>query len=121
MNDTHRIVNDYIALWNETDPARRALLLVEGWSEDATHVDPLMSGEGHARIGALIGAIHERFPGFRFAPHGRVDGYGDKLRFSWALGPADQPGMIKGTDFAVVEAGRLKSVTGFLDQVPADA
>ena len=29
--------------------------------------------------------------------------------------------MIKGTDFAVVEDGRLRSVTGFLDKVPAGA
>jgi hypothetical protein len=27
--------------------------------------------------------------------------------------------MIKGTDFIVVEDGRLKSITGFLDKVPA--
>jgi hypothetical protein len=27
--------------------------------------------------------------------------------------------MIKGTDFALVERGRLKSVIGFLDKVPA--
>jgi hypothetical protein len=29
--------------------------------------------------------------------------------------------MIKGTDFAVIEDGRLRSVTGFLDKVPAGA
>jgi hypothetical protein len=26
---------------------------------------------------------------------------------------------IKGTDFAVLDAGRIRSITGFLDQVPA--
>lgn len=29
--------------------------------------------------------------------------------------------MIKGTDFVLVEDGRLASVTGFLDKVPATA
>jgi hypothetical protein len=29
--------------------------------------------------------------------------------------------MIKGTDFAEIEDGRLKSVIGFLDKVPANA
>jgi hypothetical protein len=29
--------------------------------------------------------------------------------------------MIKGTDFVVTEGDRLKSVTGFLDKVPAGA
>jgi hypothetical protein len=28
---------------------------------------------------------------------------------------------IKGTDFAVIEGGRIRSIAGFLDQVPAGA
>ena len=52
---------------------------------------------------------------------GPPTGYADRLRFSWALGPASEADMIKGTDFAVVEGGRLRSVTGFLDKVLAGA
>jgi hypothetical protein len=119
--NVNRIADRYIAVWNETDPARRGTLLAEDWSDDATYVDPLMSGEGHAQISALIGAVQDRFPGFRFTRDGGADGYGDKVRFSWALGPEAEPDMIKGTDFAVVKNGRLKSVTGFLDKVPETA
>jgi hypothetical protein len=121
MTDTVHIADRYIAVWNETDPERRRALLAEGWTETATYVDPLMQGKGHDQIGALITAVHERFPGFRFSLDGRVDGYGDKIRFSWALGPEGQADMIKGTDFVVTEGGRLKSVTAFLDKVPAGA
>jgi hypothetical protein len=42
-------------------------------------------------------------------------------RLSWALGPDAEADLIKGTDFIVTEDGRLKSVTGFLDKVPAGA
>ena len=119
MTDTTRIADRYIDTWNETDPDRRSALLAESWSNDATYVDPLMSGTGHDQISALVSGVHERFPGFRFQLNGRVDGYGDKVRFSWMLGPQSEPDMIKGTDFAVIEDGRLKSVTGFLDKVPA--
>jgi hypothetical protein len=69
----------------------------------------------------MIGAVQERFPGFLFALDGRVDGYGDHVRFSWKLGPPGESDMIKGTDFVLLEAGRLKAVTGFLDKVPAGA
>jgi SnoaL-like domain len=120
MTDVAHIADRYIAVWNETDPVRRSALLAEGWSEDATYVDPLVGGVGRDRIGALIGGVHQRFPGFRFTLDGRVDGYGDKIRFSWALGPEAEPDMIKGTDFAIIEDGRLKSVVGFLDKVPAN-
>ncbi|CAB3796977.1 nuclear transport factor 2 family protein [Pararobbsia alpina] len=121
MTDAVHIADRYIAVWNETDPIRRSALLAEGWSEDATYVDPLMRGDGRDGIGALIGGVHERFPGFRFTLDGRIDGYGNKIRFSWTLGPQAEPDMIKGTDFAEIEDGRLKSVIGFLDKVPANA
>ncbi|PTB19290.1 polyketide cyclase [Trinickia symbiotica] len=121
MTDAAYIAERYIAVWNEADPLRRNALLIEGWSEDAAYVDPLMRGDGRDQISALIGAVHQRFPGFRFTLDGRVDAYGDRIRFTWALGPQSEPDMIKGTDFAVIEQGRLKSVTGFLDKVPPNA
>lgn len=120
MDNANTIAERYIAVWNETDAARRRTLIRESWLEDATYVDPLMSGEGHAEIEGLISAVQARFPGFRFALIS-ADGYGDRLRFSWKLGPADNDDMIEGTDFAIVEDGRLKEVHGFLDKVPAAA
>jgi hypothetical protein len=113
-----QIANAYIAVWNETDPARRRALIGQGWTEDARYVDPLMSGAGQDEISGMIGAVHERFPGFRFNLIGQADGHGDHVRFSWGLGPDGADAPIKGTDFVVVAGGRLKTVTGFLDQVP---
>ena len=121
MSNIAQIAANYIAAWNETDAVRRNTLLTEGWSKNASYIDPMAQGRGHGEIGALIGAVQARFPGFRFALDGKPDGHGDYLRFSWTLGPAAQADMIKGTDFAVIENGRLKSVTGFLDKVPAGA
>ena len=94
MTDAAQIADRYIAVWNETDQARRLALLTEGWAENATYVDPLMSGEGREHIGALIAAVHERFPGFRFKIDGRADGHHDNVRFSWALGPKATPATI---------------------------
>ncbi|HEY4083713.1 MAG TPA: nuclear transport factor 2 family protein [Burkholderiaceae bacterium] len=119
MTRATQIADRYISVWNETDPARRQALLAQDWSETAAYVDPMMAGKGRVQISALIGAVHERFPGFRFTLDGRVDGYGDRVRFSWALGSTTEPDLIKGTDFVLVEDGRVSSVTGFLDKVPA--
>ncbi|GAA5235056.1 nuclear transport factor 2 family protein [Verticiella sediminum] len=119
MIDATRIAERYLAAWNETDAARRDALLAEGWLADATYADPMATVQGRAQIAAVIAAVQERFPGFRFALAGTPDGYADKVRFSWSLGPAQAPDTIQGTDFAVVDAeGRLCSVTGFLDKVP---
>jgi hypothetical protein len=121
MSDAAKIAARYIAVWNETEPHKRRALLVQGWTEDASYVDPLMQGRGHEQIEALIGAVHDRFPGFRFSLDGKADGHGDHVRFSWLLGPDGGEAPIKGTDFAQLEGERLKTVTGFLDRVPAAA
>ena len=71
--------------------------------------------------GCLVEGVQARFPGFRFTLLGPADGYDDNLRFSWGLGPEGGEALIKGTDFATLENGRLKTVYGFLDQVPAAA
>jgi len=119
MTDAAQIAQRYIDSWNETDATRRANLLTALWTEDARYVDPMMAGEGRGQIDALIAGIHQQFPGFRFALAGKPDGYGDKVRFSWTLGPDGGEGLVEGTDFGVVENGRLRAVTGFLDKVPA--
>jgi len=121
MIDAASIATRYIALWNEINPDRRKALMADLWSESGTYRDPLMQGDGHDQIDALIAGVHGQFPGFRFALVGQPDGYGDQVRFSWQLGPDGIDGPIKGTDFATLENGRLKSVVGFLDQVPAAA
>ncbi|CAO3440370.1 nuclear transport factor 2 family protein [Azospirillum endophyticum] len=118
------IADLYIAAWNETDPQRRRALIALGWSEDASYLDPLAGVSGHDGLDALIDAVQRQFPGLRFSLLGAVDGYGDRLRFSWALGPVDGDAVAgdpvaRGTDFALLAAdGRLRSVTGFLDQMP---
>ncbi len=121
MIDAASITTRYIALWNETDPDHRKALMADLWAEAGTYRDPLMQGDGHDQINALIAGAQGQFPGFRFSLVGQPDGYGDQVRFSWQLGPEGSDGPIKGTDFATLENGRLKSVVGFLDQVPAAA
>lgn len=113
----------YVEAWNEADPGRRRTLVAALWTEDATYSDPLMQGQGHDGIEALIGGVQAKFPHFRFALSDRpADGHGDHLRFSWDLGPEGGEAVVQGTDFAVLaEDGRIRSVTGFLDRLPSGA
>jgi hypothetical protein len=96
-------------------------MLSQHWAKDAKYVDPLTSGEGHDGVDALIAGVQQRFPDFRFHLIGEPNGFGDHVRFSWGLGPDGADSPIKGTDFAVVSDGRIRSITGFLDQVPQGA
>ena len=118
MTNAAEIADRYIALWNERDGGVRQSLLARHWAGDATYVDPMMSGRGTAEIDRLIGGVQTRFPHFAFRLTGKPDGYGDHVRFSWALGPEDDDAPIEGTDFLVIREGRIQSVSGFLDRVP---
>lgn len=119
MADVNTIARNYIDLWNERAPGRRREMLAASWTSDASYVDPLMSGDGHDGVDALISGVQQRFPDFRFRLIGEANGFGDHLRFSWGLGPDGTDSPIKGTDFAILRDGRIRSITGFLDQVPA--
>ncbi|BAR56438.1 hypothetical protein NK6_3260 [Bradyrhizobium diazoefficiens] len=121
MTDHVTIARRYIELWNERTTNRRRELLSQNWTADASYVDPLMKGDGQDGIDALISGVQQRFPDFKFKLLGEPNGYGDHLRFSWGLGPDGADSPIKGTDFAVLKDGRIRSITGFLDQVPAGA
>src|SRR6202051_2246746 len=118
MTDINLAATRYIDLWNERSADRRRAMLSQHWARDAKYVDPLMSGDGHDGVDALISGVQARFPDFRFQLIGQPNGFGEHLRFSWGLGPDGADSPIKGTDFAVVHDGKIKSITGFLDQVP---
>jgi hypothetical protein len=121
MTNVNAIARGYIDLWNERTPSRRREILAANWTTDAKYVDPLMSGDGLEGVDALIAGVQQRFPDFKFRLIGEPNGYGDHVRFSWGLGPDGVDSPIKGTDFAVLKEGRIRSITGFLDQVPPGA
>jgi hypothetical protein len=116
--EVEQVIDQYIAAWNETDPAARRELIARTWTEDGSYLDPLMSGEGHDGIDAMIGAVQTQFPGYRFRRMGELDAHHDRVRFSWELGSEAGPTLAGGVDFGVVSDGRLQSIIGFLDFAP---
>ena len=71
---------------------RRRELIAATWSADADYRDPLLAGAGHDGIDAMIRAVHERFPHHTFHRTTEVDGFANRLRFSWAAHHAGRRG-----------------------------
>jgi hypothetical protein len=117
MND---LLDHYLACWNETDPDARRSLIARHWSPQPSYTDPLAAVTGRDAIDATIGAVQQQFPGFVFSPGGPVDAHHQQARFTWGLGPAGAEPLIVGFDVVVLDdAGRIDTVLGFLDRVPA--
>lgn len=71
MADTDALVNDYIAMWNETDTDHRRDLVARTVTEDAEYVDPVMEGSGVDGIATMIGAAQTQFRGHLRQPRRR--------------------------------------------------
>jgi hypothetical protein len=118
MTEHQTIAQRYIDSWNETDPAKRRLLVEEVFAQDGSYTDPLGAVAGRAAIDHMLGAVQQQFAGLEFTL-GPVDGHHDIARFTWSLGqPAEEP-LVVGFDVIVVADGKIKHVHGFLDKVPA--
>ena len=116
MPHPNDIANTYLALWNDADEASRHARLCAGWSADARYADPMMSGDGHDGIAAMIAGARAQFPGHGFTLSGTPDGHGSFVRFSWTLAAADAAPVARGTDVVRLDdAGRIVEVIGFLD------
>jgi hypothetical protein len=124
LSDATVLAERYITAWNTTDPAARRQAVDELYTDDARYVDPLVDARGREAIDATIAAAQARFPGFVFRLAGPVDAHHDLVRFTWDLRPAGAPdddeAPVVDSDVAVSDAqGRLQTVLGFLDRVPA--
>jgi hypothetical protein len=116
MADTDTLVNNYIAMWNETDPQRRRELVADTVTEDAEYVDPVMEGGGIDGITEMIGAAQSQFPGHRFALVAGPEAHHDRLRFTWSLATDGGAPVAVGVDFVSLgDDGRMRSITGFLE------
>lgn len=113
----------YFEAWNAAEPEARAKAVAAAWTADGGYTDPLADVRGHERIAAVIAAARAQFPGFSFRLTGSVDGHHDTARFSWELvSDTDGSAPVAGSDVVTLDAeGRIRSVLGFLDRVPAGA
>lgn len=119
MTDASEIAQNYIDTWNETDVDARAALIARHWSEMPRYLDPLMSASDARELSEMIGAVHDRFPDFRFRLINKPDGHSDYVRFAWGLGPEGRETVVEGSDIVETRSGRIDRVVGFLDKLPA--
>jgi len=121
MKDAQNAAARYIAAWNARDEAERRALIAATYTEDARYIDPARSGKGHDGLSSMIATVHQQFPpAYRFRLKGGVEAHNGYARIQWEAGnEAGAPLHFIGTDVIELSAdGRIRAVTGFVDQAP---
>src|SRR5438128_10441339 len=122
MNDIATTVDAYLAMWNETDAARRAAHIERVWTSDGRYVDPMLEAEGRAALSEMVADVHAHFPGHRFRRVSGIDAHHDQLRFAWELVGPDGSVTAAGIDVGELATdGRLRRVAGFFGELPEEA
>jgi hypothetical protein len=103
---------------NETDSKRRRDLTRQVWAERGKFGTPYGEVEGVDAIDELAEGVQKRFPNSRVRRTGKIDGFGNYLRWSFVLSQADGKPIISGVDFGIVVDGKLQLVMGFFDFAP---
>lgn len=118
MTDPTQIVDRYLDLFNETDPARRRELAEALFTDDSTYTDPQVQLRGPDELDGFIAQTQAQFPGFTFTLGGPVDAHHEQMRFQWHAGPPETPDEFIGFDVIVTTDGRIRDVYGFMDAAP---
>ena len=122
MSDVTATVDTYLAMWNETDSARRAEHIGRAWTTDGRYVDPMSEAAGYAALDEMVRGVQARFPGHRFTRVSAVDAHHAELRFGWQLAAPDGAVVVAGIDVGELGAdGRLRRIIGFFGDLPAKA
>jgi hypothetical protein len=99
------IVDRYVAVWNETDPSRRAGIVRTLWTDDAVHLlqppkeiadgaasvgffDLVLEARGHAALDRRVTRAHQEFVGdghFTFRSRGDAERLRNVVKFRWEM------------------------------------
>ena len=94
-------------VFNEPDPARRAAVIAEVFTEDVVFTDAERTVAGHAALGDTVTGLLAQGPGLVFTPAGPFRGVGDLGMRAWRLGPPGGDPVLGGLDVAHVVDGRI--------------
>lgn len=111
------LIDRYIAIWNETDPAARRSLIDSTWAEHASYADPVLAGTGRDGTDGMVAGFQEAYPGHTFDLAGENPLNEATRRFGWRL--LSPTGEVQMTGEDVYEPGTdglVQSIVGTFNQ-----
>jgi hypothetical protein len=106
-------------VFGENDPARRRAAIDELYTEDVVFYDPSKGVyRGRDEIDRIAGAIKATHPDFQYQPTAEPEEVGNGGRVPWVSGRPGEAPAYAGTDFIIVQDGRIAALYLFFDKLP---
>jgi hypothetical protein len=99
-NELNQLMERYMALWHETDDARRREMIGELWTEDGAHFISTHEYHGYRELEERVSGAYEEFVekgGFVFRLSGEAEAHHHGVTFSWEMVPANGTGEVAAT------------------------
>jgi hypothetical protein len=112
-------VADWLAAWNEPDPATRSDLLGRCLADGGRFRDPTAATDGAGELADHIGMVQRTAGGARLVGRGGPEQCHGVVRFGWAAVGAGGVVLATGSNVAGADLdGQFRWVTGFWDPPP---
>lgn len=111
------LLTQHLALWSETDEARRTPVIAEIYTEDIYFVDPFFIISGRPQVNAFIADLLKQNPGYVFQRVGPVEAHHNVAYLGWQFGPPATPAAVTGRDVFELADGRIQRIYTFIDGV----
>ncbi|MBO2012132.1 nuclear transport factor 2 family protein [Hymenobacter negativus] len=105
----------HLALWSETDEAKRTPVIAEIYTEDIHFVDPFFTISGRPQVNAFIADLLKQNPGYEFHQVGPVEAHHNLAYLSWQFGPTATPAAVTGHDVFVLADGKIQQIYTFIN------
>src|ERR1700745_152820 len=106
-------------VFGENDPVRRRAAIDDIWTEDGIFYAPKTGvPRGRDEIDRIAAAIRATPPDFRYQPIAKPEELGNGGRVQWVSGRPGEAPAYAGTDFIIVQDGRIAALYLFFDKLP---
>ncbi|WP_162826734.1 nuclear transport factor 2 family protein [Pseudolabrys taiwanensis] len=109
------LMRNLLEVFGERDPVKRRAVIEAIYAPATTFIDPEGSYSGWDGVEQAAATLQAATPGFAFSAFGDAQVLGAAVRLRWAYGPAEAPQRVTGTDFALVNEGRIVAMYTFVD------
>lgn len=112
MKTVEDLVQAFVDVWNERDPARRGEMVRSLWMPDGRHLMGVQDVRGHAALEERVATSHRRSvaeKGYIFRPASAIQSLPGVVKFRWDMARPDSGEVISaGVGFlAVNDDGRI--------------